>query len=165
MYSHLLVPTDHSPLSVEAAREAVSCASALGARVTFFHALPLPTVLNYVSEAAPDIDTNPSLMSTTEIRETMEAICRQHLEELSGIAQEARVDCATDSVVNPHPHRAIIEAAERHGCDLVFMASHGHRGLQALLLGSETQKVLTHCSLPVLVWRRAKHGEQQERRD
>ena len=59
----------------------------------------------------------------------------------------------TDTTVNEIPYEAIIDAADRHGCDLIFMASHGRRGLASLLLGSETQKVLTHSKIPVLVYR------------
>ena len=52
-----------------------------------------------------------------------------------------------------HPHEAIVRAAEKHGCDLIFMASHGRRGISALLHGSQTQAVLTHSSIPTLVYR------------
>ena len=56
-------------------------------------------------------------------------------------------------VFNEHPYQATIEAADTRGCDLILMASHGRKGMTALLLGSETQKVPTHCKIPTLVWR------------
>ena len=65
----------------------------------------------------------------------------------------ARSECCTVSATSDVPHEAIIRAAEENGCDLIFMASHGRRGISALLLGSETQKVLTHSTIPVLVYR------------
>ena len=69
------------------------------------------------------------------------------------MADASSVESSCDTVVNEVPYEAIIEAARRHGCDLIFMSSHGRRGLASLLLGSETQKVLTHCRIPVLVYR------------
>jgi nucleotide-binding universal stress UspA family protein len=83
--------------------------------------------------------------SREQSREILTNACRQA--EESGIAAERL------SLVNPMPHEAIVEAASRVGADLIVMASHGRRGIGALLLGSETQKVLTHCALPVLVVR------------
>jgi hypothetical protein len=64
------------------------------------------------------------------------------------------VTCSTLASANPVIHEAILEGASAEGCDLIFMASHGRRGLAGLLLGSETQRVLSHSSLPVLVYRK-----------
>ncbi|MEB3199169.1 MAG: universal stress protein [Synechococcaceae cyanobacterium] len=153
MYTHLLVPSDHSELSFAAARQAVRFAAEIAARVTFFYAVHTPTILNYIVEASPDIDTNPSLMTNEEIAARMQALADRHLRELLAIATESGVRADVDSVVSEQPYQAIIRAAERRQCDLIFMASHGRRGVGALVLGSETQKVLTHCALPVLVWR------------
>jgi nucleotide-binding universal stress UspA family protein len=110
-------------------------------------------VFHYLQEASAEIDTNPSLMTREEIRARMEQDAAEHLETLRGIATERNVRSDATTEVSEHPHRAILEAAERHCCDLIVMASHGRQGLGALLLGSETQKVLTHGHLPVLVWR------------
>jgi len=63
------------------------------------------------------------------------------------------VSCDTDYVTSSHPYEMIIKAAEKKGCDLIMMASHGRRGIQGVLIGSETQKVLTHAKIPVLVFR------------
>ena len=68
-------------------------------------------------------------------------------------AQAEGVPCDTEVALSDHPYEAIIHAAASKGCDLIMMASHGRRGLQGLLIGSETQKVLTHCKIPVLVYR------------
>lgn len=153
MYQHLLVPTDHSELSLQAAAEAVRLAAAIGAQISFFYAVHTPTILNYIVEASPDIDTNPSLMTTAEIRERMQELAEQHLADLMELAKAGGVAATACSEVSEQPYQAIIRAAEQRQCDLIFMASHGRRGVGALLLGSETQKVLTHCAVPVLVWR------------
>jgi nucleotide-binding universal stress UspA family protein len=75
------------------------------------------------------------------------------LASAKAVADASGVLAATDTLVNEVPYEAIIDAAERHGCDLIFMASHGRKGIAGLLLGSETQKVLTHGTTPVLVYR------------
>ncbi|MGH8631829.1 MAG: universal stress protein, partial [Burkholderiales bacterium] len=73
--------------------------------------------------------------------------------DIAEMAARGGVACETLCLTNDHPWEGIIEAATTHGCDLIFMASHGRRGLSALLLGSETMKVLTHTKVPVLVYR------------
>ena len=81
----------------------------------------------------------------------------RHAEQFLGVikkaAEEAGVSCDTDYVTSNHPYEMIINAAEKKGCDLIMMASHGRRGVQGVLIGSETQKVLTHTKIPVLVVR------------
>jgi nucleotide-binding universal stress UspA family protein len=72
---------------------------------------------------------------------------------ISTAAKEAGVICDCVSDTNAHPYAAIVAAAEKRGCDLIMMASHGRRGMQAVLIGSETTKVLTHTKIPVLVLR------------
>ena len=161
MYRHLLVPTDHSPLSHQAAEQAVKLAASLGARITFFYAVQAPTILNYIFEATPDLDVNPSLLSTEQIRERMQNLADGHLHQLLDLAAAGGVIAAAESCISDQPYGAIIKAAESFGCDLILMASHGRRGVEALVLGSETQKVLTHCSLPVLVWRAAGQAADQ----
>jgi nucleotide-binding universal stress UspA family protein len=68
-------------------------------------------------------------------------------------ADAAGVPCRTEHAIDDDPYAAIVAAAQRAGCELIVMASHGHRGLKGLLLGSETQKVLVHSTIPVLVHR------------
>lgn len=72
---------------------------------------------------------------------------------VANAAQAAGLTCETAQVEHEHPYRAVIDIAELRGCDLIVMASHGRHGISALLLGSETVKVLTHCKIPVLVHR------------
>jgi nucleotide-binding universal stress UspA family protein len=147
VFKHILIPTDGSEPSEKAIRAGVELAAATGARVTGFFAAPAPTPLVYrdhlpVGYLSPD---------------EHEALIRKVSEKYLAVVEQAatnagvRVDCA--SVTNDFPAEAILEAAEAHGCDLIFMAPHGHRGLVGLLLGSETQKVLAHSKIPVLVYR------------
>jgi len=68
-------------------------------------------------------------------------------------AKAQGVDCATVAILGDHPYQGIIDQATKSGCDVIMMASHGRRGLEGLLLGSETAKVLTHSRIPVLVVR------------
>jgi nucleotide-binding universal stress UspA family protein len=146
-YSHLLVPTDGSDLSLAAVRHAVGLASALGSRITFLHAqasVPVQVVgLGEMLDAA----TMEALMSASH--KDVERI----LEEALEVAREAGVSADAERVLSDLPHQAIVEAANRLGCDLILMASHGRRGLVGLLIGSETQRVLIQSSCPVLVYR------------
>ena len=77
----------------------------------------------------------------------------RNLAVLEKAAKDAGVPCETLCEIADHPYEAIIRIAEKRGCDLIMMASHGRRGVKGLLLGSETQKVLTHSLIPVLVHR------------
>ena len=72
---------------------------------------------------------------------------------LANAAKAANVECKIEAVVSDQPYKTIIETAEKHGCDLILMASHGRRGIGGVLLGSVTNKVLTHSKIPVLVLR------------
>jgi nucleotide-binding universal stress UspA family protein len=147
MFKHILVPTDGSQLSLEAARRAVAFAKETGAKVTFFFAKPDYPVAFYGEGALID-PTTPERFAEMADRQA-DDILKQCIE----VAQEAAVDCASTSSVSDIPFRAIIDAAGSTACDLIFMASHGRRGFSGLLLGSETQKVLTHSTIPVLVYR------------
>lgn len=146
-YSHLLVPIDGSDLSDQAIAKAVDLAKTLGARITFFHAEPgLPVALAGLGE---QVDPRTLDMLVTASRQQT----REILNQASRTAEAAGVSADSRSVMNPIPSEAIAEAASAVGADLIVMASHGRRGLGALVLGSETQKVLTHSTLPVLVVR------------
>jgi nucleotide-binding universal stress UspA family protein len=153
MCRHLLVPSDLSAGSRASALEAARLAGVLGARLTFFHALPTPTVLHLLHETLPGLDQNPSLLTTDEIRPCMDAFAGKHLDELIRIAAGEGVSASCDTAESDQPHRAILDAARRLGCDLIVMASHGRTGVGGLLLGSVTQKVLCQGSIPVLVFR------------
>ncbi|MDM7952704.1 MAG: universal stress protein [Cyanobium sp. CZS 25K] len=146
-YSHLLVPSDGSELSMKAVRHAVALAAALGARITFLHAqASVPVQVVGLGEML-DASTMEALMSASH------QDAERLLEESLAVAKQAGVSAKGERVMSDLPHQAIVEAATRLGCDLILMASHGRRGLVGLLIGSETQKVLVQSPCPVLVYR------------
>lgn len=147
MFKHILVPTDGSPLSESTVSRAVSFAKEAGARITFFYAQPDFPMPIYGEGALID-PTTPE-----QFARSAEAEAQRILERAKAAADAVGVLSGTDTLVNEVPYEAIIDAADRHGCDLIFMSSHGRRGIAGLLLGSETQKVLTHSKTPVLVYR------------
>jgi nucleotide-binding universal stress UspA family protein len=147
MFKHILVPTDGSQLSLETVKRAVLFAKEAGAKLTFFFAKPDYPVAFYGEGALID-PTTPEKFAEMADRQAQEILARA-----SAIAQDAGVPSATADSVSDVPYQAIIDAASNAGCDLIFMASHGRRGFSGLLLGSETQKVLTHSIIPVLVYR------------
>jgi nucleotide-binding universal stress UspA family protein len=145
MYHHILIPTDGSPLSTVAMEKSVALARDLAAKVT------VVTVV----EPFHALSVEPEQISD------MPVAYRQHAREEAGrVLTEAElkaktlgVHCEVVQVEHEHPYQVIIDTAARRGCDLIAMASHGRRGIAALVLGSETSKVLTHSNLPVLVYR------------
>jgi nucleotide-binding universal stress UspA family protein len=147
MYKNILVATDGTRLSGKAITQAVALAKALGARLTAFYASPDYPLPVYAEGAIVEP------MSRREYA----AICKDEADRILGAvaakAKSARVALNAVHVVNSTPWRAILAAARRHRCDAIVMASHGRRGVSALLLGSETQKVLTHSKIPVVVVR------------
>jgi nucleotide-binding universal stress UspA family protein len=147
MFKHVLVPTDGSPLSDTAIARSIDFAKEIGARLTFFYSKPDFPMPIYGEGALIDPTTPEQFAQSAE----MEA--QRILNHAKAEADAAGVDADTDSQISEVPYEAIISATERHGCDLIFMASHGRRGIAGLLLGSETQKVLTHSKIPVLVYR------------
>jgi nucleotide-binding universal stress UspA family protein len=147
MFKHILVPTDGSTLSADTVARAVTFAKEISARITFLFAKPDYPVAFYGEGALID-PTTPD-----KFAEMAERQAREILANCEGLAREAGVVAASVSITNDVPYEAIIDGADANGCDLIFMASHGRRGLSGLLLGSETQKVLTHSSIPVLVYR------------
>jgi nucleotide-binding universal stress UspA family protein len=147
MFKHILVPTDGSKLSVKAAKQAVKLAKSLGARITGFYASPDYSSIYY---------GDGYILRTPSAEDRAEFAQKQARKCLSTVEVEAEVEkvpCEVFHVVNDSPYEAIIDAAKKKKCDLIFMASHGRRGLSGLVLGSETQKVLIHSKIPVLVCR------------
>jgi nucleotide-binding universal stress UspA family protein len=147
MYRHLLVPSDGSELSNKAVDVAVGLAKTLGARITGVYATP---------EFMPPLDTMVpaySLPSREEYEKQAAVEADLALKALRDACASAGVSCECHYRINNHPYKVVLETAQARGCDLIVMASHGRGGLGALLLGSETQKVLTHGKLPVLVVR------------
>lgn len=147
MFKHFLVPTDGSQLSLNAVQHAVSLAKEVGAKITFFFSKPDYPVAFYGEGALID-PTTPEKFAEIADRQAKEILV-----QAEQMAKAAGVSFASASEVSDIPYEAIIQAAEKAGCDLIFMASHGRRGISGLLLGSETQKVLTHSKIPVLVYR------------
>jgi nucleotide-binding universal stress UspA family protein len=145
MYKHILIPTDGSPLSETAIKQGVALAKSIGARVTGLT----------VSPTFRTFSMDPMVVTETPDRyeQDCEARAEKDLAVVKNAATSAGVPCETVHVFHDHPYQAIIDTARSKGCDLVFMASHGRRGMSALVLGSETVKVLTHSKIPVLVCR------------
>lgn len=153
MFKHILVPTDGSEYSRDAVRRVVTFAREAGARVTAFHAIPeYPTKL--LGEGALHSSLAPERFITLdEYAESSAARAEEILGFVEDLCRESDVPCSKLTRTSDVVYKAIIEAATESDCDLIFMASHGHRGLGAVLLGSETNKVLTHTRIPVLVYR------------
>ncbi|MEO5677740.1 MAG: universal stress protein [Usitatibacter sp.] len=148
MYKHILVPTDGSPLSMKAAKAAARLARVLKARITSLYVIPPFSPPSHAEAVA-----FYALYSAKEYEEGMRRHAAKALAKVKAVADAARVKSAGISVIQGNPWEAIIKAARSKKCDLIVMASHGRRGLAGLLLGSETQKVLTHSKVPVLVCR------------
>ncbi|GHU08660.1 universal stress protein UspA [Betaproteobacteria bacterium] len=147
MFKHILVPTDGSELSQDAVRYAVSFAKSIGAQITAFYAKPEYPVTYYGEGVL--IDTT----SPEKFAELAESQAQEILDSAASLCAEAGVPCSKLTTTSDIPYEGIIEAAANSGCDLIFMASHGRRGFTSLLLGSESQKVLKHSTIPVLVYR------------
>ena len=145
MFKHVLLPTDGSKLSDDAARMGVQLAKTVNAKVTVFHVMPEFHVFTYKTEMLED--------TKKEFAKDSKAHASQYLSVIETAAKAAGVTCDVASAAHDHPYEAIIKVAKQRGCDLIVMASHGRKGMQAVLLGSETQKVLTHSHIPVLVCR------------
>jgi nucleotide-binding universal stress UspA family protein len=144
MFKRILVPTDGSDITGKAVDTAIALAKSVGAQL-YAISVKEPFPYSAISEMQP---TPPQ-----EFFDAQERIAAKRLALVTDAAKTAGVGCQAHSVEALHPWEAIIDHAKRMECDLVVMASHGRRGVTALLLGSETQKVLTHSTVPVLVVR------------
>lgn len=147
MFKHLLVPIDGTEFSMAAVQRAASFASDAGAHITFLnieHAFPAM----YLGEGAIMDENAPA-----KFHELADSQAHQILRAAEEIARAAGVQCTTLILVSESACEAIIEAAEKNACDLIFMASHGRSGIGRLLLSSVTEKVLRHTKIPVLVHR------------
>ena len=145
MFQHILVPTDGSPLSAKAIKNAMSLAKSLNARVTVLTVIEPYHVFSTDPEQLADTETAYNKRSHDEAARIVSAA--------DEVAQGIGVAYATVKLEHEQVHQAIIETASKRGCDLIAMASHGRRGVAALVPGSVTTKVLTHSALPVLVYR------------
>ena len=147
MYKNILVATDGSKLSGKAVAHAIGLAKPLGAKLTAFYAAPDYPLPMY----ADGVVYEP--VSKKEYAAMMAKEATKVLDAAAAKARAAGIECTTVHMIAPAPWEAILAAAKKEKCDAIVMASHGRRGVSALLLGSETQKVLTHSKLPVIVVR------------
>jgi nucleotide-binding universal stress UspA family protein len=148
MYKHILIPTDVSELSDQAVREGIQLAKSINAKLTCL----------YVSPPVHTAMTEGYLIPAKNLlaarhNEACETHAREVLDPVRKFADREGVACETVQASSDHPYEAIIDTAKTHKCDLIMMASHGRRGFQGVVLGSETNKVLTHSDIPVLVVR------------
>jgi nucleotide-binding universal stress UspA family protein len=144
MYKRILLPTDGSEITSKAVETAVKLAATLGAEVSAL-AVKEPFPYSAITEMQP--------MPPQEFFDTQDRIATRNLGLVSAACGAVGVKCNALALEAVHPWEAILEQAKVQGADLIVMASHGRRGMSALLLGSETQKVLTHGTIPVLVVR------------
>jgi nucleotide-binding universal stress UspA family protein len=145
MYRHILIPTDGSELSQKAIDHGAKLAKALNGKVTAVT----------VSEPFHIFAVESSMVTDTpeEYKRRIAAVSAKYLKAAKDTATAASVTCDGVHVEHEHPYEAIIDTARKMGCDAIVMASHGRRGVSAIVLGSETVKVLTHSSTPVVVVR------------
>ena len=149
MYHNILIPTDGSELSEKAVEHGVALAKTLGASVTFvtvhrpFHAM---------SEEPEMVVAMPEEFKSY-VHDYLTGESTERLASAKEVAERSNVSCDCITIEHDHVHQGILDAADQKNCDLIVMASHGRSGISAVVLGSETVKVLTHCNLPVLVYR------------
>jgi len=144
MYTNILIATDGSELAGNAVQHGIALAMRIVAKVTV------------LTVSAPfHVFTTDLEMVLEDTAAQYQAGMQQRAEKILGavahLAQAAGVACETVHVEHEHPYQAIIDTAASRGCDLIVMASHGRRGISAIVLGSETVKVLTHSKIPILV--------------
>ena len=147
MFKHILIPTDGSRTAAKAITAGVKLAKEMGARVTGFYAQePLPMHIHGEGYIA-----DKELVAEFEKRAS--EFAARCIAEVGDAAKAAGVPFEGVVVKSQSPHKAIVDAAKKQECDAIFIASHGHKGLTGLVLGSVTQKVLVNSETPVLVFR------------
>ena len=142
MYQRILVPTDGSEITAKAVAAAIRLAKLTGASL-FTLSVKEPFPYSAISEMQP--------VPPQEFYDAQDRIASGRVQAVMDAAAAAGVPCEGATVEALHPWEAILDSARQQGCDLLVMASHGRRGMAALLIGSETSRVLTHSPLPVLV--------------
>ena len=163
MFKHILLPTDGSELSAATIHQGVLFARGIGAEVTglcvmplhpkLFHPTPVPTeVLDQSAKRCKEL-AERYLAAVEKGSAIAKGLAEAYLNVIETSAKKAGVVCEIVCERSDYPYEVIIRVAEQKGCDLIMMASHGRRGVRGLLVGSETQKVLTHSLIPVLVHR------------
>ena len=145
MFKHILVPTDGSVLSRNAAKRAVALAKATGARITGFHVTPSYRLEVYTDYLPRDFMFPPQHAAKAK------KVAQRHLNVVRKLAETAGVKFDGEYALSDFPADAIVKAAKKFRCDGIVMGSHGRSGLSRLLLGSQTQKVLAASGIPVVV--------------
>ena len=145
MFKHILIPTDGSEISAAAIQSGVQFAKEMNAKVT---GLTVTTPFHIMAvESISVLNDSQAYDTSAKARAT------RNLDVIKEAATNAGVEFDLVHASGEHPYEEIVKTAEEKGCDVIFQASHGRRGIQALLMGSETTKVLTHSKIPVLVYR------------
>ena len=145
MYTNILIPTDGSGLAGKAVHHGITLAKRIGAKTTVLTVLPPFHTFTTDTQMIEDAPASYKTRMQEHAETTLGAVAKA--------AKAAGVACETVKVEHEHPYQAIVDTAESKDCDLIVMASHGRHGIAAIVLGSETVKVLTHCKIPVLVHR------------
>ena len=149
MFRNILVPTDGTELSRAATLRAIELAQKEGAWVTFLHVLPERPASYFGGEGGMYVKQDSPEEFDAQVQRDLDA----SLADAEALARASNVPFERVIKRGDSPHEVIIEEATARGCDLILMASHGRTGVKALVLGSETQKVLSHSKIPVLVYR------------
>lgn len=147
MYQRILVATDGSPLSKKAVKSAIELAALCRAELVALKVIPRYPQSYFEGSMTPDAE------ATREVEKRWLAQGQAVVDAVAKSAEAKGVTAKPVIAKSDIVSDAIISAAKKHGCDLIVMASHGRKGIKRLLLGSETQHVLTHSSVPVLVLR------------
>ncbi len=145
MFKHILIPTDGSPVANRAAKAGIGLARRLGAKVTAYCA----------NEELRPLYVEGYVLSKRQrdgIEERARESAQKRLNAIGKIARAAGVPFTTLVATAITPYEGIIAAAKKRKCDVIFMASHGRRGISKLIMGSITQKVLSHTRIPVVVY-------------
>jgi nucleotide-binding universal stress UspA family protein len=145
MYANILIATDGSELAGKAVQHGIALAKRIGAKTTALTVLPPFHMITSDTQMLTD--------TPAEYKSSMNQHAEKTLGAVAHLAKAAGVPCELVHVEHEHPYQGIIDTAKSKGCDLIVMASHGRRGIAAIVLGSETVKVLTHSKIPVLVHR------------
>jgi nucleotide-binding universal stress UspA family protein len=148
MYRYIMIPTDGSETAAKAVEAGIDYASEAGAKVLFFTA-----VAQYQPPSEAELMSRQRVKSFAQYENDAAQAAQAILGKAADRAKHANIAFETEFSLSDRPYQAIIEAAKRHGCDAIFMASHGRTGLSALWHGSQTRDVLTHSDIPTLVYR------------
>jgi nucleotide-binding universal stress UspA family protein len=147
MFKHILIPTDGSDFSEKVVKDGMALAKTINAKITGVHVYPSFIMISYGEFGPVDGELQKQMLESAKTEGD------KYLDRLQAAAKSAGVAFDRVLLENDNAWKGILETAQKKGCDLVLMAAHGRRGLSALVLGSETNKVLTHSKIPVLVYR------------